>query len=198
MKKQSIWVFQWRKSVHYWWSYILFSPECKELTSMLDPLLYRWGVPPVVIRCVHWTMQMWVLQTWIKALGLYIVMKWVCIMYLQCKPLVNLKEMCPVAVSRLWGGGEDGRWRGSLVTYATVPVSVWLPEPARDRGRKQKTFKRRFLPHHKSQRCDIWCTGRPVVSCFNPNFVDRYMPHEAKEGRVKFRRSFGNRPSEFR
>ena len=75
MKKQSIWVFQWRKSVHYWWSYILFSPECKELTSMLDPLLYRWGVPLVVIRCVHWTMQMWVLQTWIKALGLYIVMK---------------------------------------------------------------------------------------------------------------------------
>ena len=74
MKKQSIWVFQWRKSVHYWWSYILFSPECKELTSMLDPLLYRWGVLPVVIRCVHWTMQMWVLQTWIKALGLYIVM----------------------------------------------------------------------------------------------------------------------------
>ena len=74
MKKQSIWVFQWRKSVYYWWSYILFSPECKELTSMLDPLLYRWGVPPVVIRCVHWTMQMWVLQTWIKALGLYIVM----------------------------------------------------------------------------------------------------------------------------
>ena len=46
---QSIWVFEWRKSVHYWWSYILFSPECKELTSMLDPLLYRWGVPLVVI-----------------------------------------------------------------------------------------------------------------------------------------------------
>ena len=41
---------------------------------MLDPLLYRWGVPPVVIMCVHWTMQMWVLQAWIKALGLYIVM----------------------------------------------------------------------------------------------------------------------------
>ena len=41
---------------------------------MLDPLLYRWGVPLVVIRCVHWTMQMWVMQTWIKALGLYIVM----------------------------------------------------------------------------------------------------------------------------
>ena len=74
MKKQSIWVFEWRKSVHYWWSYILFSPECKELTSMLDPLLYRWGVPPVVIRCVHWTMQSGVLQTCIKALGLANVM----------------------------------------------------------------------------------------------------------------------------
>ena len=34
MKNQLIWV----KSVHYWWSYILFSPERKELTSMLDPL----------------------------------------------------------------------------------------------------------------------------------------------------------------
>ena len=51
MKKQLIWVFEWRKAVHYWWSYILFSPECKELTSMLDPLLYRWSVPPVFIRC---------------------------------------------------------------------------------------------------------------------------------------------------
>ena len=49
----------------------------KELTSMLDPLLYR-GVPPVVIRCMHWTMQMWVLQTWIKAQGLAIVMKYIC------------------------------------------------------------------------------------------------------------------------
>ena len=74
MKNQLIWVFEWRKSVHYWWSYILFSPECKELTSMLDTLLYRWGVPPVVIRCVHWTMQMWVLQTWIIAQGVAIVM----------------------------------------------------------------------------------------------------------------------------
>ena len=74
MKKQSIWVFEWRKSAHYWWSYISFSPVCKELTSMLDPLLYRWGVPPVVIRCVHWTMQSGVLQTWIKALGLANVM----------------------------------------------------------------------------------------------------------------------------
>ena len=74
MEKQLIWVFEWRKSVHYWWSYILFSPGCKELTSMLDPLLYRWGVPPVVIRCVHWTMQMGVLLTLIMAQSTDIVM----------------------------------------------------------------------------------------------------------------------------
>ena len=41
---------------------------------MLDPLLYRWGVPPVVIRCVHWTMQMGVLLTWIMAQSTVIVM----------------------------------------------------------------------------------------------------------------------------
>ena len=74
MKKQLIWVFEWRKSVHYWWSYISFAPECKELTCMLDPLLYRWSVPPVVIRCVHWTMQRGVLQTWINIHSPAIVM----------------------------------------------------------------------------------------------------------------------------
>ena len=74
MEKQLIWVFEWRKSVHYWWSNILFSPGCKELTSMLDPLLYRWGVPPVVIRGVHWTMQMGVLLTLIMAQSTDIVM----------------------------------------------------------------------------------------------------------------------------
>ena len=44
---------------------------------MLDPLLhvlYRWGVPPVVIRCVHWTMQRGVLQTWITIQSPVIVM----------------------------------------------------------------------------------------------------------------------------
>ena len=54
---------------------------------------------------------------------------------------------------------------------------------------KTKNFKQRFLPHHKSQRCGIWYTGGPVVSCVSPNFVDRYMPHEAMEalmGHVKF------------
>ena len=100
MKKQSIWVFQWRKSVHYWWSYILFSPECKELTSMLDPLLYRWGVPPVVIRCVHWTMQMWVLQTWIKALGLYIVMS--CKVALRWMPLDFTDDQSTLVQVKAW------------------------------------------------------------------------------------------------
>ena len=42
---------------------------------MLDPLLYRWAVPPVVISCVHWTMQRGVQQTWITAQGPAIVMK---------------------------------------------------------------------------------------------------------------------------
>ena len=45
-----------------------------ELTCMLDPLIYRWGVPPVVIKCVHWTIQRGVLQTWITAQGPVIVM----------------------------------------------------------------------------------------------------------------------------
>ena len=57
-----------------------------------------------------------------------------------------------------------------------------------------RNFKRRFLPHHKSQRRDIWCTNSPVVSCFNPKFVDRSVPYEAKQRRVKFRRCFGNIP----
>ena len=74
MKKQLIWVFDSRKSVHSWWSYISCSPECKELTCMLDPLLYRWGIPPVVIRCVHLTMRRGVLQTWITAQSPTIVM----------------------------------------------------------------------------------------------------------------------------
>ena len=60
--------------VHYWWSYILFAPKCKELTCMLVPLLYRWGVPPVVIRCVHWTMQRGVLQICITSQNPVIVM----------------------------------------------------------------------------------------------------------------------------
>ena len=59
---------------------------------------------------------------------------------------------------------------------------------------KTRNFKRRFLPHHKSQRRDIWCTNSPVVSCFNPKFVDRSVPYEANQRRVKFRRCFGNIP----
>ena len=94
-------MFEWRKSVQYWWSYILFSPECRELTSMLDPLLYRWGVPPVVIRCVHWTMQMWVLQTWIIALGFTVIMCYKCLVHLDNQHIVTLHSSSP------WGFGVD-------------------------------------------------------------------------------------------
>ena len=59
---------------------------------------------------------------------------------------------------------------------------------------KTENFKRRFLPNHKSQRRDIWCTYSPVVSYFNPKFVDRSVPYEAKQRRVTFRRCFGNIP----
>ena len=38
-------------------------PQNAELTCMLDLLLYRCGIPPVVIRCVHWPMQKGVMQT---------------------------------------------------------------------------------------------------------------------------------------
>ena len=79
----------------------------------------------------------------------------------------------------------------------TIPVRVRLPEPARDRGSKQK-IKRRLLPHHMSQRRDIWCTNCLDIYCFNPKFVARSAPYETKQRRVKFRRSFGNIPSEFR
>ena len=57
---------------------------------MLDPPLCRWGVPPVVIRCVHWTMQMWVLQTWIIAQGLAIVMEYICVTFTMLLLWVNL------------------------------------------------------------------------------------------------------------
>ena len=113
MKKQLIWVFEWRKSVHYWWSYILFSPECKELTSMLDPLLYRWGVPPVVIRCVHWTMQMWVLQTWIIAQGPAIVMKWV---YIQLNLYQYFSYIVPIFL-----------FPKSYIPIYLKPVAAWCP-----------------------------------------------------------------------
>ena len=61
-------------------------------------------------------------------------------------------------------------------------------------GIKTENFKRRLLPHHMSQRRDIWCTNSPVISCFNHRFVDRSVPYEAKQRRVKFRRGFGNIP----
>ena len=74
----------------------------------------------------------------------------------------------------------------------TVPVSVWLPEPVRDRGSKQKTLNDDC--YHTTCRRDIWCTNSSVISCFNPRFVDRSVPYEAKQRRVKFRRCFGTIP----
>ena len=41
---------------------------------------------------------------------------------------------------------------------------------------------------------DIWCTNSPVIACFKPKFVDRSVPYEAKQRRVKCRRCFGNIP----
>ena len=61
------------------------------------------------------------------------------------------------------------------------------PRGIADKKKKKKKFKRRFLSHHKSQRRDIWRTGKPVISCFSPNFVDRSVPYEAKQRRAKFR-----------
>ena len=82
----------------------------------------------------------------------------------------------------------------SLVTYGSGKRMV---TGTRTGSRmKTKNFKRRYRPHHKSQHCDIWCTSRPVISCFDPNAVDRSVPYEAQERRVKFRRSFGNIPLE--
>ena len=85
---------------------------------------------------------------------------------------------------------------GSLVAYGSGKRMV---TGTRAGSRiKTRNFIRRFLPHHKSQRRDIWRTSGPVVSCFNPKFVDRSVPYEATQRRVKFRRCFGNIPSEFR
>ena len=97
---------------------------------------------------------------------------------------------------RTGGGGNkiccSDQATGSLVAYGSGKRMV---TGTRAGSRIQtRNFKRRFLPHHKSQRRDIWCTNSPVVSCFNPKFVDRSVPYEAKQRRVKFRRCFGNIP----
>ena len=94
-----------------------------ELTSMLDPLLYRWGVPPVVIRCVHWTMQMWVLQTWITAQGPAIVMDY---SYISQGPISwsHCGLVTPYGdIDRVNIGSGNG-----LLTGGTKP----LPLPTRD------------------------------------------------------------------
>ena len=109
-----IWVFEWRKSVHYWWSYILFSPEYKELTSMLDPLLCRWSVPPVVIRCVHWTMQREVLQTWITTQSPAIVIGF-------NHGVLGLAEN-PARGTGFWSQNTEGVARG----FSAKPSTPWL------------------------------------------------------------------------
>ena len=78
----------------------------------------------------------------------------------------------------------------SLVTYGSGKRMV--TGTCAGSRMKTKNFKRRFLAHHKWQRRDIWCTSRPVISCY---FVDRSVPYDAKERRVKFRR---NKVSRFR
>ena len=63
----------------------------KELTCMPDPLIHRWGVPPVVIRCVHWTMQRGLLQTWLTALGPAIIML---LKFADLSGMLNKKNSC--------------------------------------------------------------------------------------------------------
>ena len=116
-------MLEWRKSVHYWWS-ILFAPECKELTCMLDPLLYRWGVPPVVIRCVHWTMQSGVLQTWITIQSPVVVMNPI----LRDPPIQQLHERSlgysPLPTSAMLDGLTNA------LAHPVSPLCSWVIAPS--------------------------------------------------------------------
>ena len=151
-------MFEWKKSVHYWWSYILFSPECKELTSMLDPLLYRWGVPPIVIRCVHWTMQMGVLQTWIKAQDIVIVMVFAGFVdkfFGHFRPEIgygarqsesrNLYKMLPIYSSSIWHKAFDPPRLGDIYNPTKSPTAKLLT------GTLQRI---RSAP--ETQLCKVW------------------------------------------
>ena len=77
MKKKTINLSVWMKEICTLLVklHIIFSRMQRINQHARSSIIYRWGVPPVVIRCVHWTMQMWVLQTWIIAQGLAIVME---------------------------------------------------------------------------------------------------------------------------
>ena len=86
---------------------------------------------------------------------------------------------------------QEQLWPIALVAYGSGKRMV---TGTRAGSRIKKKMKWRFLPHHKSQRRDIWCTNSPVVSYFNPKFVDRSVPYETKQWHVKFRRCFGNIP----
>ena len=94
-----------------------------------------------------------------------------------------------------WEGWKKSSSLGAALSLVAYGSGKRMVTGTRAGSRIQtRNFKRRFLPHHKSQRRDIWCTNSPVVSCFNPKFVDRSVPYEAKQRRVKFRRCFGNIP----
>ena len=67
-------MLEWRKSVHYWWSYILFAPECKELTCMLDPLLLQVGCPTCCYQVCALDHEREVQQTWITIQSPVVVM----------------------------------------------------------------------------------------------------------------------------
>ena len=101
----------------------------------------------------------------------------------------NLDPLCGKFVFGPWASPYEAN---ALVAYGS---SKRMVTGTRAGSRiKTRNFKQRFLPHHKSQRRDIWCTNSPVVPCFNPKFVDRSVPYEAKQRRVKFRWCFDNIP----
>ena len=62
MKKQLIWVFGRRKSVHYWWSYILFVPECKELI-VIWCIIYAFFCDDISCHIFNYNIHHW--KTWI-------------------------------------------------------------------------------------------------------------------------------------
>ena len=87
---------------------------------MIDHLIYRWGVLPVVIRCVHWLMQRGVLQTWITVLGPAIVMLGPCV----CGAiLIEWRSSCECESTR-WPHTNDVCSRGMIESLFTHNAMV--------------------------------------------------------------------------
>ena len=145
---------------------------------MLDRLLYRWGVPPVVIRCVHWTMQMWVLQTWIKAQSLPIVM------YETYKPTIRNRKFQAKGTHndtqsqnnahpkkkkqsyRLWWGASDQRtisfstrFPKSGPTYRRQEVNQWQQTLQRQQVHNQAPafYRAHWLAKATWHVQNMWC-----------------------------------------